>query len=223
MHYRRKRATILNRTKKVEIPWKHIAWGIGFAVGAFVFCFAIYDGSEDRQLMIGLAMITGGIILAAAVMTMIDRMLINHISLRREALKALGKGGLRMIAKDKVARLAYQGIVSFMKNDYLKAEELFQLAFNRSDVRNNQLFCIEWLIKVYQAAENESRLLWCFRKAAELSPDNPEVQSRLGHAYYIHGQLSKAMYCFEQAMKYDPTHGYSYFSKAKILMVRGED
>ena len=66
-------------------------------------------------------------------------------------------------------------------------------------------------------------MLWGFRKAAEFAPDDPEVQSRLGHAYYADGKLTSAEYCFKQALEYDPNHGYSYYSLAKIHMVRGED
>ena len=41
--------------------------------------------------------------------------------------------------------------------------------------------------------------------------------------YYVDGKLDKALYCFEQALRYDPNHGYSYYSIAKIQIVRGED
>ncbi len=39
----------------------------------------------------------------------------------------------------------------------------------------------------------------------------------------MEGKLSSAEYCFQQALEYDPNHGYSYFSLAKIYMVHCED
>ncbi|MDE6030438.1 MAG: tetratricopeptide repeat protein [Oscillospiraceae bacterium] len=125
--------------------------------------------------------------------------------------------------KDPTARLAYKGIYQFFKQNFAKSEEYLNLALSRSDYRQNQIFCVEWLIHLYEAADNVPKLLWCYRKAAEYAPDNPEFQSRLGHVYYVDGKLDKAMYCFEQALRYDPNHGYSYYSIAKIHLVRGED
>lgn len=142
---------------------------------------------------------------------------------KRTAMKAMGKDGFKAVMKDKVARIAYKGVYAFVKGDLVTAEELLTKALQLSDVRQNQVFCIEWLIHVHEAYNDSSRLMWCYRKAAEYSSDNPEVQSRLGHAYYVEGRLDQAMYCFEQAIRYDPNHGYSHYSIAKIHMVRGED
>ena len=96
-----------------------------------------------------------------------------------------------------------------MKGRYPEAEEKLMRALSISDNRQNQLFCVEWLIKLYEAQENEGQLMWALRKAAEIAPDNPDAQSRLGHAYYNEGKLSSAEYCFEQALRYDPNYGYS--------------
>ena len=71
--------------------------------------------------------------------------------------------------------------------------------------------------------ENDAKMRWCFRKAVEYAPDNPEAQSRLGHAYFSEGSLDKAQYCFEQALRYDPNNGYAYYNLAKIFLVRCED
>ena len=110
-----------------------------------------------------------------------------------------------------------------MKGRYPEAEEKLMRALSISDNRQNQLFCVEWLIKLYEAQENEGQLMWALRKAAEIAPDNPDAQSRLGHAYYNEGKLSSAEYCFEQALRYDPNYGYSYYSLATIYTLRGED
>lgn len=37
------------------------------------------------------------------------------------------------------------------------------------------------------------------------------------------GSSASAEYCFEQALRYDPNYGYSYYSLATIYTLRGED
>ncbi len=146
-----------------------------------------------------------------------------YLAKRKTALRALGKDGIKLVHNDDVAKLAYKGIYALINGKLAEAEEILQLALSRTDVRQNQMFCIEWLIRLYEAMDNDSKLMWCYRKAVEYAPDNAEAQSRLGHAYFTEGKLDQALYCFEQALRYDPNHGYSYFSIAKVQMLRGED
>lgn len=146
-----------------------------------------------------------------------------YLAKRKTALRALGKDGIKLVHKDDVAKLAYKGIYALINGKLAEAEEILQLALSRTDVRQNQMFCVEWLIRLYEAMDNDSKLMWCYRKAVEYAPDNAEAQSRLGHAYFTEGKLDQALYCFEQALRYDPNHGYSYFSIAKVQMLRGED
>lgn len=186
-----------------------------------VFYCLVADDSEKRGALfiIFWGLIALGITLGIGLSGIIS----ERLKLRRAALKALGKQGLRKMRNDDAAKYAYKGIVKLFQGKYPDADDLLQRALSLSNIRQNQMFCIEWLIKLYEATENDPRLLWCFRKAAEFAPDDPEVQSRLGHAYYADGKLSNAEYCFKQALEYDPNHGYSYYSLAKIYMVRGED
>lgn len=200
-----------------------ICAGLAIGEGLLFLCIIIFEGSESDRLCSIMAL---GLCFAVAVGVMAANlfgMLNKRIALRRAALKALGKQGIRKIRNDEGAKYAYKGIVKMFQGKYPDADDLLQKALSLSNMRQNQLFCIEWLIKLYEATENEANMLWCFRKAAEIAPDNPEVQSRLGHAYFVDGKLSNAEYCFEQALKYDPNHGYSYYSLARLYMVRGED
>ncbi len=202
----------------------------GFCLGAGVlFFFASGDSdtlfaSEDSAIVfvITLALIVCGI-LFSLIATVLKVLVFPCLARRRAALRALGKEGIRIVHRDAVAKLAYKGIYALMKGDFPKSEDCLQRALAQSDIRQNQCFCVEWLIHLYETIDNESKLIWCYRKAAELAPDNPEAQSRLGHAYFSSGNLDKAEYCFEQALRYDANNGYSYFSLAKIYMVRGED
>lgn len=178
---------------------------------------------ENRDMVI----IAGGVVIGFAVMVCISVILGNtfvyDLRCKRAALKAMGKDGFKAVMKDKVAKTAHKGIFYMLRGEYAKAEEQLMQALSLADVRQNQLFCIEWLVRLHETTSDDSKLMWCYRKAADYAPDNPEIQSRLGHAYYVEGKLDKAMYCFEQALHFDPNHGYSGYSIAKIHIARGED
>lgn len=209
--YRRRKLKL----KDVVIPGAMV-------VALFVVSYIAAQNKGDRALAAVIVQM-GLLGLAAAVLLGILDLIKQYINVRRAALKALGRHGIRMVSKDEGARYAYKGLVKLINSRYPEAEELLMKALSVSDIRQNQLFCIEWLIKLYSAQDNDSQLMWCMRRAAEIAPDNPEIQSRLGHAYYSEGRLSNAEHCFEQALKYDPNHGYSYYSLAMIYMIRGED
>lgn len=199
------------------------AVGLGFVFSYAI--FAMFSSDSDDELIFPSGMMTlvaiAGVCYLAIIL--IKLFLIPYLARRRAALRALGKDGIRILRKDATARLAYKGIYSIMCNKFPDAENFLQQALARADVQQNQMFCVEWLIKLYEATDSDSKLLWCFRKAVEISPDNPEAQSRLGHAYFSDGKLDQASYCFEQSLRYDPNNGYAYFSLAKIYLVRGED
>lgn len=191
---------------------------------AVFFVMYVMAGEDDRYKMMCM---TGAVVASAVAIIMTVGTLIGMLntsnSERRAARRALGKHGIRVILQDEGARCAYKGILMLTKGRYPEAEERLMRALSISDNRQNQLFCVEWLIKLYEAQENDGKLLWAYRKAVEIAPDNPDAQSRLGHAYYNEGNLKNAEYCFEQALKYDPNYGYSYYSLADIYMLRGED
>lgn len=178
------------------------------------------DNMKPHIVVAALLALAGVIFLAVFLM---DLFLVPYISRRKAAVRALGRDGIRIVRKDDTAKLAYKGIYYLMCGKFPQAEDYLQQALARSDVRQNQMFCVEWLVRLYETTDNIPKMLWCYRKAAEFSPDNPEAQSRLGHAYFSDGKLDQAEYCFRQALKYDPNNGYSYFSLAKIQLVRGED
>lgn len=197
----------------------------GASLGAMIMLMLMWDGGDEETYVMIFA---GGILLAAAmffslIRYVLETFVLPHNAKKRAAERALGKDGMQILRKDETAKLAYKGIYALIDGKLAKSEEYLQQALAHSDMRQNQSFCIEWLIRVYDAMENEAQLMWCYRKAVEFAPDNAEAQSRLGHAYFADGQLDRAMYCFEQALRYDPNNGYSYFSIAKIQLIRGQD
>lgn len=195
-----------------------IGIGIGVLLGLWFF-----SESCDIDAVIVVLLLAAFSITGITICIVIDTLIAPFLSRRRAAIRALGREGMRLVYKDSVARLAYKGIYEIMKGDYPKAEDYLQQSLAQADIRQNQLFCVEWLIRLYEAIENDSKLAWGYRKAVELSPDNPEAQSRLGHYYYKVGQLDKAEYCFEQSLRYDANNGYAYFSLSNIYLLRGED
>lgn len=158
----------------------------------------------------------------ACLLTVIIRDFIQpYLSRRKAAVKALGKDGMRILRHDKTARLAYKGIYAILNGNYPEAEDKLYQALANSQVRQNQKFCIEWLVKLYETTKDDPKLMWCFRKAVEYSPDDAEAQSRLGFAYFMDGDLDRAEYCHGQAIKYNPNNGYSYYNLVKIYLMRG--
>lgn len=194
----------------------------GLVFGMFVWLALGIDSENLRPHIIVAVLLALASVIYLSIF-LINLFLVPFISRRKAALRALGREGIRIVHKDKVANLAYKGIYSLLNGDFPKAEDYLQQSLAQSDIRQNQCFCVEWLIHLYETTENESKLTWCYRKAVELAPENPEVQSRLGHAYFNRGSLEKAEYCFEQALRYDANNGYSYFSLSKIYLIRGED
>ncbi len=199
-----------------------LAFIIGSVLGLFL-ASELYAGSEFTDLIAAVYLMLAISAIIILLETILKAFVIPYFDRRKAAIRALGKDGVRILRKDEVARLAYKGIYAIMKGEYPKAEDYLQQAMAHSDVRQNQTFCVEWLIRLYEFTENESKLTWAYRKAVELSPENSDAQSRLGHSYFNNGYLEKAEYCFEQALKYDANDGYAYFSLSKIYMLRGED
>ncbi len=194
----------------------------GFAFGMlFLMLISPKKDTAPAYFICGIFYLMGAVIFFAVFM--INSFLVPYLNRRKAAMMALGREGIKIIFKDDTARLAYKGIFTLMGGKYAKAEEILQKALARSDIRQNQMFCIEWLIRLYSAMENESKLLWCYRKAVEFAPDNPDAQSRLGQEYLSKGKLDQAIYCFEQAIKYDPNDGFCYYSLSVIYMIRGQD
>lgn len=209
-----------NKDKNRKFISSLMAFIVGCFMGVALIFFYVPD---DIPFLAAVGSLFGLAAFMALVTFVLSDFVMPYRNKKRAAVRALGKDGLKIVRRDETAKLAYKGIYAIMDGKYPQAEEYLQQALAHSDVRQNQMFCVEWLIRLYEAMENESKMLWCYRKAVEYSPDNAEAQSRLGHAYFADGKLDQAMYCFEQALRYDPNNGYSYFSIAKIQLIRGQD
>ncbi len=192
-------------------------------IGLILLLFFMLDPVQDRLLIFYAICAMLAVVIGIIGAVVVNLTLGRHVARRRKALLLMGKDGFKAVMRDRVARIAYKGVYEFVKGNLPMAEEYFTKAMDLSDIRQNQIFCIEWLIHVHESYNDNSRLLWCYRKAVEFAPDNPETQSRLGRAYMIEGRLDRALYCFEQALYFDPNHGFSTFNIAKIKMFRGED
>lgn len=194
----------------------------GFAIGLVSLMMFFSEFDEWMPYLVSGILLAGGAAIFLVVF-LLNNFLLPYLNRRKAAMRALGKEGIRIVRKDNTAKLAYKGIYALLDGKFAKSEDLLQQALAHSDVRQNQMFCTEWLIRLYDAMENMPKLLWCYRKAVEFEPDNPEAQSRLGQVYLNKGELDKAIYCFEQAIRYDPNNGFSYYSLSIIYMIRGQD
>ncbi len=203
--------------------WGNLVLCLGCYVGVGVLCSLIYQYTEDEHLALMIMLILGAAALAFLGAVIANKIITPVFERRDAAMRAMGKHGMSEIRRDKSAQLAFKGIYNLLKCDYLKAESYLNLAMCNADVPHNKLMCLGWLMDLYEAADNRQRLLWCYRKAVEIAPENADAQARLGHAYYVGGKLDNAMYCFEQALRYDPNNGYSYYGMAKIQVLRGDE
>lgn len=201
------------------------AWMIvaGCFSGVMLCVLMMWLTSDDLSMALGVSAAIGFMAVCTAAVIAVQCTLVPYIKIRKAALSALGRHGISAVMRDKTARTCYKGIIALMKGDVVKAERLLDEALSHAEVRQNQLFCVEWLEHIYEETRDRAKLLWCYRKAVELAPDNPDAQCVLGQEYFSEGSLDKSMYCFEQAMKYDPNNGFPYYSMAKIHMIRGED
>lgn len=196
---------------------------IGCMAGVLFCALLLWFTSDDMSDSLSAAAVIGAAVAVVALFAAIQVTIVPFFKIRRAAFKALGRHSITVVMRDKTARTCYKGITALMKGNVVKAEKLLDEALSRSDIRQNQLFCVEWLGHLYEETNNRPKLIWCYRKAVELAPENPDAQCRLGQEYYTDGVLDKSMYCFEQALRYDPNNGYAYYSMAKIHIIRGED
>jgi len=210
----------LNQNKNLPLSMVIIS-GVFLAVltvGSLLIALEYHDRMHAAATLIALVFA-----MAIAVFYSLGYAVGERVKKRRLALKALGKQGIRVLRRDKSARLAYKGILRLIDGRYPESEELLLEALNNADIRQNQLFCIEWLKSLYEAEKNEERTMWCCRRAVELAPDEPACLSALAAEYFNDNKLSGAEYYFNQTLKYDPNHGFSYYCLAIIHMMRGED
>lgn len=205
-----------------DINLKGIVYPGIATLAMFLASYVVSLKQEDKQLA-GSIVFTGLCILLFFVCLTAFVYLAERSRLRRAALHAFGKNGLKVVTTDKTARTIYKGIIRMFEGRLAESEELFHMALDMSDIRQNQLFCVEYLIKLYEQMGKEDLLMWGIRRAAELAPDNPEILSRLAGAYYSKGNLDNSEYYFNQILKYDPNYGYSYYSLSKIYMLRDEE
>lgn len=213
----------MNKNGKKNISTSVIAIvSVAFVTLLFLLFLSFDTTTMETMLMIYVASIGFVCCVTLLLKSIIDNFIVPYINRRNAALRALGKEGIRIVHKDEVARLAYKGIYSLLKGKIPEAEDYLQQSLAQSDVRQNQTFCVEWLIRLYESTENNAKLMWGYRTAVELAPESPDSQSRLGHAYYNVGQLDKAIYHFEQALRYDANNGYAYFSLSKIYLIRDD-
>ncbi len=208
----------MNKNQKTGKASTGIAILVLCMVGT-LFCVLVYP---DKMLMIYFLSLIFVACLALLINSVIVYFIVPHFKLRKTALAALGKEGIRIMRHDENARLVYKGIYALLNGKVLKAEDYLQESLAKSEIRQNQLFCVEWLIHLYESTDNNAKLMWCYRKSVELAPENAELQSRLGHAYFNIGALEKAEYHFEQALRYDANNGYAYFSLSKIYLIRND-
>ena len=130
---------------------------VGIVIGVLLGLWFFSENCDIDAVIVILLLVTFSIT-GVTICILMDSLLVPFLARRRASIRALGKEGMRLVYKDSVARLAYKGIYQIMKGDYPKAEDYLQQSLAQADIRQNQLFCVEWLIRLYEAIENDSKL-----------------------------------------------------------------
>ncbi len=203
---------------------RRVSWSI--VIGCFsgvLFCvFMLWLTTESLEKSLYVGALFGCMAGIVALFVALQQTLTIYFRQRKKAFAALGQHGITVVIKDKNARLCYKGIVAFMNAKFVKAESLLTQALNQTELLQNQLFCTEWLRRLYETINDREKFLWASRREAELAPDKPDLQCKLGQLYLTDGNTDEAYYCFEQALRYDPNNSQAYFLMAKIHMLNGE-
>ena len=86
--------------------------------------------------------------------------------------------------------------------------------FDKVNPANNSFLCAPHCNIVTQAF---SQAIECLLGAAQLSPDDANIYSKLGLNYGKNGNLDSAMQHFDIALTLDPTHAMARSNKAVAL------
>lgn len=112
-------------------------------------------------------------------------------------------------AKTDGATLYATALRAYEQKNYLltcRALETFLLA-NNADAQAHNLLGATYM-QLQQAAEAAME----FTKAAELTPDNPNFLSNLGHALATLGDFDESRRCYQRALDIDPGNGAALYN-----------
>lgn len=126
--------------------------------------------------------------------------------IRKKALNLMGEDfNAKHLKDDEGAKLMYNGIVQFLKEDFRDAASCFEEALKLSLSDNNRLFCFVWILRCYEALCYDAVYEVTIRRMLQALPAN-DKSLHLGGLYYANkGEYEKAVYYFEQAIKYYDT------------------
>ncbi|MCL2633209.1 MAG: tetratricopeptide repeat protein [Oscillospiraceae bacterium] len=130
----------------------------------------------------------------------------------------LNLGSKIPLHKDKGARLAHKGLCAFFRNNYGKALLYFEKAMEHSYVSQNNAFCLDWMIKCYDAQEKYDEALQCCIKAVNYAPSNIRTLFNIADRYSRAGRFDKAEYYYNTILKYDKDNVAAIFMLGAIHM-----
>lgn len=142
---------------------------------------------------------------------------------KRVALGYLGKEvDLKLLRKDKGAMLAYKGIVKCLDVDLIRGAECFENALKLNLPDCNAKFCYDWLLHCYRSLNHKEKYEDTLKRTVQALPTDDHVLYTYGDYLAGNGDYEKALYYFEQALKYNPNNEDVYDSLGQIAMDRME-
>ncbi len=200
-----------------------IGAGVVLVFAALVIGFSIYKGYNiigDRGFSMLLMIISIAVMLfIAAVSAEVKKRRAN----KKEALRCLGKDiDLSMLRKDKGAMLAYKGIMQCLDENYQNGAYYFEEALKLPLGDNNGRFCYDWLRHCYAKLDYKDKYVDTLKRSVQALPTDDEVLYMYGDYLAMNGSYEKALYYFNQAVKYNPNNESAYDSLGQIAMDRME-
>ncbi len=200
-----------------------IGAGAVLVFAALVIGFSIYKGYNiigDRGFSMLLMIISIAVMLfIAAVSAEVKKRRAN----KKEALRCLGKDiDLSMLRKDKGAMLAYKGIMQCLDENYQNGAYYFEEALKLPLGDHNGRFCYDWLRHCYAKLDYKDKYVDALKRSVQALPTDDEVLYMYGDYLAMNGSYEKALYYFNQAVKYNPNNESAYDSLGQIAMDRME-
>ncbi len=100
------------------------------------------------------------------------------------------------------------------------AKSPFNVVFNRAKFKYTDRMQVAY---DYIYAENYKGSIPVLEEAIKLKPNKAEAHDLLGYSFYKTGQVDRAVFEFETAVKLDPKYHKSYANLAAVFMKKAQD
>ncbi len=196
---------------------------VGFIIAVFTIDLTAFGTELSKTDIIAIMAITAFVFCLFILTCIFPKKLEERREIRKEALRCLGKDiNLSMLRKDKGAMLAYKGIMQCLDENYQNGAYYFEEALKLPLGDQNARFCYDWLRHCYVKLDYKEKYVDALTRTVQSLPTDDEVLYMYGDFLAMEGKYEKALYYFNQAVKYNPNNESAYDSIGQIAMDRME-